>query len=135
MLAGLHLLPDQISMVSCSTFVSVVFHIAKAVSNEAHPGLRGDGRPRDRGVLGVAEPTAAILLLQLAFRDHKVVLLYLCQIIQRPTFVPRAVSQSSATKDKLSQAALLVVACLLIPEEIPGENSISRDVLPCVRKG
>lgn len=31
MLAGPHLLPDQTSVVCCSTFVSVLFHIAKAM--------------------------------------------------------------------------------------------------------
>lgn len=69
MLAVLHLPPDQISVVSCSTFVSVVFHIAKAVSNEegAHPDLRGDGFPGTGDSWGWQEPTAAaILLLQLA---------------------------------------------------------------------
>lgn len=101
----LHLPPDQISVVSCSTFVSVVFHIAKAVSNEegAHPDLRGDGFPRNRGLLGMAgahccrhppPPPAGVL----AFRYHKVVLLCLGQIIQWPTLeVPEALSQLSAT--------------------------------------
>lgn len=108
MLAGLHLLPDQVSVLSCSTFVSEVFHIAKAVSNEAGalPGLCGDGCPRHRGVLGVAgthcchpPPPAGML----AFRDHKVVLLYLWQINRWPTLeVPEAVSQPSAAKGKLS---------------------------------
>lgn len=68
MLAGLHLLPDQISVVSCSAFVSVVFHIAKAASNEAgvHPGLYGHGCPKvDTQSCGWQEPTATILLLQL----------------------------------------------------------------------
>lgn len=105
MLAGLHLFPDQMSVLSYSTFVSVVFYVAKAVSNEegAHPGLCGDGCPRDRGVSGVAgvrchHPPPPPPAGMLAFGYHQVVLLYLQQIIRWPAFeVPEALSQPSAT--------------------------------------
>ena len=72
-LAVLHLPPAQTSVVRCSTFVSVVFRIAKAVSNEegVHPGLHDADCPRDRGHSGMGRSllTPATLLLQLACCD------------------------------------------------------------------
>lgn len=75
-LAVLHLPPTQTSVICCSTFVSVVFHIAKAVSNEegAHPGLHDADCPRDRVLSGMGRSplTSATLLLQLAHRDSRI---------------------------------------------------------------
>ena len=138
-LAVLLLPQTQVSVARCSLFV--VFRISKAVSNEkgGHRGLHVAECSRDGGLSGIGRSSLApaTLLLQLSHRDSGITRWCSCTYGKLLSGQHLRLSlnlvlhMTSWTKQHGSGCRLA------IPEEMRGENSVSRDgylVPPYVRK-